>query len=135
MQITVNAARLNLDNEPTMNKEKVIEYAKDKVEKSLSIFDAKEATADILFKTEGEFGRVVQKIEITVNVGGKHIRQEAHSRNIYKTIDRAGDELRRQMQKYKTKRLDHRREKSTEDKKKRQREYTKNQNQFIENYE
>jgi ribosomal subunit interface protein len=93
-----------------LTKEEAIEYVQSKIDNAIEVFDTnKEITGQVVLKTEGVEGRKVQKVDITLNVLGRTIKQSEHSRSMKRAIDRACGQLVRQIRKVKTKTVDKKR--------------------------
>ena len=105
--INVFSSELHTGGNATLEKEDAILYAKEKVSEAIMLFDnIFPVTAHITLKTDGDMRDPVQKVDIALNMKGHVINQHAHSRSVKKAIDRAIPELKRQIKRYKTKKID-----------------------------
>lgn len=105
MDITVKSSKLNTGANMTLTKEEAVEYVKAEIEEAAEVFDI-QMSANVNLYTEGAQHDPVQKCDITVKLKGETIHQSAHSRSIKTAIDRAIPDLKRQIKRYKTKKID-----------------------------
>ena len=110
MDIQVKTAKLNPGANVTMTKEEAADYARERLEAATSVFEISPMTATIVLSTEGSETDPVQKCDIKLVIRNQVINQSAHSRSIKKAIDRAMPELRNQIKRFKTHKLDKGRE-------------------------
>lgn len=106
MDIKVISAKLTTEAGKDVSKDEAIDYAKAEVEKTLALFDLVPTNVEIRLYTEGADHDPVQKIDIKVVLPGAAINQSSHSRHITKAIDKAMPDLRRQLKRYKNKKID-----------------------------
>lgn len=106
MDIQVKTAKLVLGSNVTLTADEVTDYVKQQIEEAVSIFEIAPVSAVVNLYTEGSEVDPVQKCDIKLNIRGEVINQSAHSRSIRKAIDRAIPDLRRQVKRYKTHKLD-----------------------------
>lgn len=106
MEIQVNSAKLTTEQGKDVSRDEVIAYARNEVEKALSVFEIEPISATITLHTEGSKSDPVQKVDIKVVAYNRVINQSSHSRSAIKAIDRAIPDLKRQMKKMKTKKID-----------------------------
>lgn len=92
----------------SFTKETIVKYIKEKVEEALKVFDIKTDTV-VTVRTEGSRHDPVQKVDIKVIMNNNIINQSSHSRSIKKAINRAIPDLKQQMKKFKSKKIDKRR--------------------------
>ena len=105
--INYNISKMDVGKNMELMKEEAIEYVQSKIDDAIEVFDTnKEVTGQVVLKTEGVDGRKVQKVEIMLNVLGHRIKQSEHSRSMKRAIDRACEQLERQIRKVKTKTID-----------------------------
>lgn len=118
MDIQIRNAKLNVGANATLSVAEASEYVSDEIRKAVEIFDIEPASAVVVLKTEGSADDPVQKVEIKLILGDNIINQSAHSRSIKKAIDRAIPELKRQVKRAKTKKIEKGRSKTRQAKKK-----------------
>lgn len=106
MDIKVISSKLTTEAGKDVSKEEAIEYAKAELEEAVALFDLVPTGAEIRLYTEGADHDPVQKIDIKVVLPGAAINQSAHSRHITKAIGKAMPDLRRQLKRYKNKKVD-----------------------------
>lgn len=106
-EITYSLSKMELGANVTLTPAEARDYAQEKIENALGVFDThKNITGTVVMKTEGVDGRIVQKIDITLNILGQTVRQSAHSRSMKRAIDKAIEPLERQIRKLKTQKVD-----------------------------
>ena len=105
MDITVTASKLDTGANMTLTKDEAVEYVKAELAEVASVFNVN-MSAHVTLHTEGALHDPVQKCDITVTLKGTTLHQSAHSRSIKNAIDRAIPDLRRQLKKYKTRKID-----------------------------
>lgn len=93
------------------------DYATEKVENSMKVFDIEPMTAEIVLHVEKNKSIAKAAVaEITLRTKGHVIRAEESEQDMYAAIDLATDKVTRQLRKYKTKILDRRQRRSTKGK-------------------
>lgn len=113
MDIKVSAATLVTNPKKCeMSREEAIDYAQERLEEVMSVFDMDPTDASVTLWTEGEERDPTQKVTMRLSYRtiDKPIIQEAHSRNIKKAIDRCVVPMTRQVRKAKTKLIDKKRD-------------------------
>jgi ribosome-associated translation inhibitor RaiA len=106
MAVKVNASNLKIeDGNQTLDREQAIEYAKTETAKILESLGYDNTETTITLKTEGQQGRLVQKVETKVVTNGVVICQQAHSRSLKKAIEKTLPELKRQLSDNKARRV------------------------------
>lgn len=109
MDIKVSTAALVTNPKKCeMSREEAIDYAQERLEKVMSVFDMEPTDASVTLWTEGNERDPTQKVamRLTYRTIDKPIIQEAHSRNIKRAIDRCVSPMTRQVRKAKTKLID-----------------------------
>lgn len=106
MNIQVSSAKLTTEAGKDISRDKAIAYAKAEVQNAIDLFELEPISAEILLYTEGSSNDPVQKIDVKICLPGAVINQSNHSRHITRAIDKAMPELRRQLKRYKSKKID-----------------------------
>lgn len=93
------------------------DYATEKVENSMKVFDIEPMTAEIVLHVEKNKSIAKAAVaEITLRTKGHVIRAEESEQDMYAAIDMATDKVTRQLRKFKTKILDRRQRRGAKNK-------------------
>lgn len=112
--ISVNASELRTNEKKCeMSREDAIEYVKQQVEEMIDIFGMRPVKVTVTMRTEGVDRDPVQKVSIKIMYKGMEdpLVQNAHSRNIQRAIDRTVAPMRRQVRRFKTEKVDAKKQK------------------------
>ena len=104
--INVNARDLDVGSNATMSKDEAVEYVKKVILDAIDLCGRDATSAEARLMTEGSETDPVQKVRINVSFGKDVVAQSAHSRSIKKAIERAQNDLNRQVVKLSTKKTD-----------------------------
>lgn len=106
MNIKVDISKLRVGSNKTLSEKEAADYVRNEIESACEVFELPVMNGSVTLSTEGQNHDPVQKCSIRITAKGKTFIQSEHARTIKKAIDRAIPQLRRQMKKYKTKKID-----------------------------
>lgn len=107
--IKIVSSQLDTGKNMEMTEDEARRYAGEQLKKTLDGLDVDPNDAIIVLSTEGAVNDPVQKCGIKLTIDGTVIKQSAHSRTVKKAIDRAIPDVRRQVNRMKTRRIDRKR--------------------------
>lgn len=105
-KIKVLSSKLTTEAGKDISKDDAIAYAKQELVDALDLLELVPTSAEIRLYTEGADHDPVQKADFKVSLPGAVVNQSAHSRHVTKAIDKAMPDLKRQLKRYKNKKID-----------------------------